>query len=336
MEKSRSIYKLRKSLPQTPKRRSAVLQAYLEYKSPTAKTVRQNMFHETPNLKPVIDDLKSVINSLKMKRSNDARAAVNVICASVNGNSVQNSKSQKKKARILGLPIRRLSGGKAIRTRFLSSAKSSWTHTDKKTRSDSLSEQDKKLAYNFWLLPDNSRPTCNKRDVKRVHIGPKCYSSHMVSVLEKLQTDVYLEFKKAHSEIKMCQRTFERCKPFYVQPVRPRDRHTCLCRYHVEAKSVFKSCMNFRKRISENGQNEFPVYDHIDDLIKETICDHSDGNVHMDCLNRNCISCGVEFLKLQPEENDISDDAPKVQWNKYEYVEINGKKGKTNQEIDIC
>ncbi|KAJ8312265.1 hypothetical protein KUTeg_009638 [Tegillarca granosa] len=47
MEKSRSINKLRKSLPQTPKRRSAVLQAYLEYKSPTAKTVRKNMFHET-------------------------------------------------------------------------------------------------------------------------------------------------------------------------------------------------------------------------------------------------------------------------------------------------
>ncbi|KAJ8311324.1 hypothetical protein KUTeg_010679 [Tegillarca granosa] len=60
--------------------------------------------------------------------------------------------------------------------------------------------------------------------------------------------------------------------------------------------------------------------------VSQTICDHSDGNVHMDCLNRNCISCGVEFLKLQPEENDISDDAPKVQWNKYEYVEINGKK----------
>ncbi|KAJ8307378.1 hypothetical protein KUTeg_015462 [Tegillarca granosa] len=91
--------------------------------------------------------------------------------------------------------------------------------------------------------------------------------------------------------------------------------------------------MNFRKRISENGQNEFPVYDHIDDLIKETICDHSDGNVH--CLNRNCISCGVEFLKLQPEENDISDDAPKVQWNKYEYVEINGKKGKQIRKLTL-
>ncbi|KAJ8311323.1 hypothetical protein KUTeg_010678 [Tegillarca granosa] len=153
MEKSRSINKLRKSLPQTPKRRSTVLQAYLEYKSPTAKTVRKIMFHETPNLKPVIDDLKSAINSLKMKRSNDARAAVNVICASVNGNSVQNSKSQKKVARILGLPIRRLSGGKAIRTRVLSSAKSSWTHTDRKTRSDSLSEQDKNWPIIFGFFP---------------------------------------------------------------------------------------------------------------------------------------------------------------------------------------
>ncbi|KAJ8313054.1 hypothetical protein KUTeg_010427 [Tegillarca granosa] len=56
-----------------------------------------------------------------MERSNEARAAVNVICASVNGNSVHNSKSQKKVVRILGLPIIRSSDGKAIRTMFLTS-----------------------------------------------------------------------------------------------------------------------------------------------------------------------------------------------------------------------
>jgi len=51
-----------------------------------------------------------------------------------------------------------------------------WTYTKRKTRQDALNENHKKLIYNFWFDPENSRPSGSKHDVKRLNL----YSKHPV------------------------------------------------------------------------------------------------------------------------------------------------------------
>lgn len=341
MEKSRAISKLRQSLPETPEKRVSVLEAYLDHKSPTAKKVKSNNVSpiDIQNIEvavPVVEALQTVIKETKFRRSEDARATMNVLVAAVSGESVVKNKVKNKVARSLGLPARRVSKGVRIRENVLKSDKSCWTHTERKTRSDALSESDKKTAYDFWLCQGNSHPTGNKADVKRVRIGPTLYSSHMIHILERSQTDVYFEFSKSHPGIKMCQRTFERCKPYFVQPVRPKDRQTCVCRYHIEAKSLFYSCMNFRKQNTEENPSiseSYPVFDHLHDVVNYTLC--SEEPTHVNCLNRNCTNCGVKNLKFLPAEEDTLESAPKVTWSKYEYINLNMKKGKTMRKLSL-
>jgi hypothetical protein len=45
----------------------------------------------------------------------------------------------------------------------------------------------------FWLSPGISHPTGNKSDIKRERLGPDIYFSHMAQVIEKTQTDAYIE-----------------------------------------------------------------------------------------------------------------------------------------------
>jgi hypothetical protein len=49
-------------------------------------------------------------------------------------------------------------------------------------------------VYDFWLSPCISHPTGNKSDIKRERLGPNIYASHMAQVIEKTQTDAYIDF----------------------------------------------------------------------------------------------------------------------------------------------
>lgn len=144
-----------------------------------------------------------------------------------------------------------------------------------KNQKDALAEEHKKMIYNFWISAGISRPSANKNDFKRVRIGPKSYASHMKYILEKTQTEVYLEFKDKFPHIKIL-RLFEKIKPYFVIPARPRDRETCCCKYHVEERFLFKSCMEYRKHTTPNN-NEFPVFEHLCDLLNCTLCPKNQG-----------------------------------------------------------
>ena len=68
-----------------------------------------------------------------------------------------------------------MSGGKAVRHKVLTTEKSSWNLTNRKTRSDKISDKDIETAYNFWVELQTFWPTGNKSDVKCVRLGPKLY-----------------------------------------------------------------------------------------------------------------------------------------------------------------
>ena len=125
--------------------------------------------------------------------------------------------------------------------------------------------------YDFWLSPRISHPTGNKSDIIRERLGPNIYFSHMAQVIEKTQTDAYIDSVAKYPDIKIGQRTFD--KPFFVRPASEKDRNTCCCRYHIESNLLFKSCMKFRKsknlRLKKmvGALNIHPVFKFSEDII---------------------------------------------------------------------
>ena len=152
--------------------------------------------------------MRHFITQTKQKRCNDGRNVMHVLSASVSGEKIFNGEKSKA-ARKLGLQPRRLSNGQRVRTSVLRSEKSCFEFTKRKTRSDMTSDEVKKLVYDFWISPAASRTSDNKNDVKRIRICPKEYISHQIHLLEKTQTEVFLDFKTKYPDLKMSQRLFE-------------------------------------------------------------------------------------------------------------------------------
>ena len=217
---------------------------------------------------------------------------------------------------------------------------SCWEYTKRKTRSDGLSDETKKIVYTFWTSPGVSRPTGNKNDVKRHRIGPKSYISHPIQILEKTQTEIFHDFTVAYPTIKISQRSFEKYKPFFIKPVRPRDKCTCCCRYHVEFGHAYRRCMQLRSAIHKrNGEmadiETYPVFEHSSELIAETMCEVPDGQTFFKkaCVNRECDRCGVQPNLFMESELDCSDNAEEVEWEKYEYQTLKGKGTKMRRKL---
>ena len=127
----------------------------------------------------------------------------------------------------------------------------------------------------------------------------------------------------------MGQRSFEKCKPFFVTPPREQDRNSCCCRVHVEMRMIFQVCMAYRKSLLEKDptrEGVYPLYTHLNDLVNVTLCEKEDGErLHrLCCLCRECDNCGVNKLPLMAEELDVSETTVKLKWQAYEYVNVNG------------
>lgn len=73
------------------------------------------------------------------------------------------------------------------------------------------------IIFSVWV---KIRTQLETNDVKRVRIGPKQYSSHVVHILEKTQTEICADFISKNPEIRISQRLFEACKPYYIRPAR--------------------------------------------------------------------------------------------------------------------
>jgi hypothetical protein len=96
MRKHRALKKLRNSLPKSPTMRVSTVVAYISnFKSPTVNTLQKSSIIKTSGEsaekslgEAVIEDLKATVSATKLKRSDDARAAMNIISASVSGEAV--------------------------------------------------------------------------------------------------------------------------------------------------------------------------------------------------------------------------------------------------------
>ena len=119
-------------------------------------------------------------------------------------------------------------------------------------------------------------------------------------------------------------------------PVKQKDGNTCCCRQHIEVRSLFKKCMEFRKKnlcsnIPDLDRESDPVFEHINDICAATLCDKTSPKIS--CLNRNCAHCGMPKLSYHADELDDSKTACKVKWEKFEYTKINVKGEKTRTKL---
>ena len=85
--------------------------------------------------------------------------------------------------------------------------KKSWLYLERNTRDDAISQENKQLVFNYWTY-EASRLT---------RTGKKEYIEHAKHVLEKTQTEAFLEFQAIHPDVKIKQRKFESLKPFFIR-----------------------------------------------------------------------------------------------------------------------
>jgi len=164
--------------------------------------------------KQVLENVRDILCQTKTARDNTTLSFRNAVVASVSG---ENLSCKVKLSTKLRVSTRKMYGVKKLRTQILTSEGSAFKLIDRKLKKDAIPDDVKRKAYNFWLNAGVSRPTGNKKDVKKERIAQNIYVRHMVHVLEVTQTEAYLSFKQENPDTKMSQRSFERCKPFFVR-----------------------------------------------------------------------------------------------------------------------
>ena len=328
MSKKRRIDLVKSHLPETTAKKVDVMAAIIE--SPSTRKGLENKGtiplaenEEAQVAVAVMSDARGAINAIKDQRSDDSRAAIQTALGFLCGEKVKTKRMKTKVSKMLNMNRKRISKASNHRMKVLKSKKSCWTYTERRTRSDAVPTEHRKLAHGFWASPDISRTTPNKKDIVRKRLAPKTYVTHPKQILEKTQTEAFLEFKQKYTQIKMGQRTFESCKPFYIATPKSQDRIPCCCRIHVETRMVFQSCMEIRSKLDQLP-DEYTAYEHLSDLVNQTLCPKQDGKDYHEpnCLSRKCKKCGINGFKILDEENYIGENAPFVKWRKFEYVVI--------------
>lgn len=141
-----------------------------------------------------------------------------------------------------------------------------------------MTDKDSNVIYDYWTNTA-SRPTGDKKDFAK-RIGKNDYIHHAKHVLEKTQTEAFIEFSALHPQVKVKQRKFESLKPFFVKKAKERDRKSCLCRKHVETQIVFSACVKFRKAAMKNsaeGGLTIQVPATLSEAVDSTLCPKPQG-----------------------------------------------------------
>ena len=221
---------------------------------------------------------------------------------------------------MVSLDRKSIRSGIKRRMEILKGEEPSWLVSKRKVRFDAVSEEVKREVYDFWAT-QASCPTGDKKDFVRYRTGKNQYTEHAKHILEKSQTEAFLEFQVLHPDVKLKQWKFESLKPFFVKAAKERDRKSCLCRKHVEIKILFGDCMRFRKAVLKGKDQEegIPVPVTLTEAVEMTLCPNVEGDVYhkMACLERECDQCGVHHMKLLPEEES---NEGTVIWRHYKYI----------------
>lgn len=326
--KKRATDKVRQALPGTPIKKAAILKSVIE--SPRTQKILQTQGliktpeeeRETTALKALATDISEGLKEVKRSRSNEKRAVLNAFKSLAFGQNVKKSTAKKSLSNLVKLNDKSISKAIKRREKIQKGEIPSWLDTKRKIRRDAITEENAQIIFDYWTNVA-SRPTGDKKDVMKKRTGKQQYIYHARHVLEKTQTEAYMEFCELHPEIKIKQRKFESLKPFFIKQAKERDRKSCLCRKHVETKIVFTECMKFRKSTnrvtSSDEQSSIPIPKTLTEAVEMSLCPKEEGKDYhnLKCVQRECEECGVEKFQLLPEETS---EEGSVRWSRYEYV----------------
>ena len=281
MRRKRAVDTTRLSLPDDGEERANVLATLIN--SPKTRSTLEllgvvNSTEQTARARvanAIMEDLSTAVSATKNRRNNDSTSAVRVGLSFACGERVQQNRLTGAVAKEININRKRITSSIQHRQLVLENKSCSWIVTERKTRRDAVSEDHRKLAQDFWSSPEISRPTGNKKDFIRQRVGPKEYIHHEKQIMNTTQTEAFVLFKQKHPLIKMGQRCFEKCKPFFVLPTRPQDRLSCCCRSHVEIRMLFAKCMEFRRRALARTTEKDGIcttFDHLTDAVNQTLC----------------------------------------------------------------
>ncbi|KAL9976804.1 hypothetical protein ACROYT_G014138 [Oculina patagonica] len=323
-----AVDKTRKVLPATPNKKVEVVEKLVQ--SPqTREALEKKGLIKSPEeekemeaLRAITTDLTSGIKHLKRNKKSEGRAAFGAIKSLAFGETVKEKRLTSTVSKLVSLNRRSVSRGIKRRCEVLKGDEPSWLLTKRKPRVDALSEEVKNSVCLYWTF-EASRPTGDKNDIIRKRIGPKLYIEHPKHVLEQTQSEVYFNFRAANPDVKISQRKFEVLKPYFVKGAKERDRRSCLCRKHEEARIVFSECLKFRKNaLNENPTLDIPLVS-LNEAVEMTLCPKPEGSDfhRLCCMDRSCEECGTHLFKLLPEEQS---EEGTTKWKRFDYV-LTGK-----------
>lgn len=325
MAASRAVKKVKKALPETPEKRAEIMKK-IGASPRTRKHLVKAGIMTTPEeekeskvLKAMAADIKEGLEEVKRSGSNEKRTALRAFKSLAFGQNVKKSRAQCSLAKVVSLNRKSIGRGIKRRMEILKGEEPSWLVSKRKVRFDAVPEEVKRNVYDFWTT-QASRPTGDKKDFVRYRTGKSQYTEHAKHILEKSQTEAFLEFQALYPGVKIKQRKFESLKPFFVKAAKERDRKSCLCRKHVEIKIVLGDCMKFRKAaLKERDHESVNVLATITEAAELTLCPKAEEDPYhkLACLERECEHCGVHLMKLLPEEESIEGT---VIWRRYDYV----------------
>ena len=176
------------SLPKMLSKRTALLKLIVE--SPSIREALQeagvslNSAEEDAEARFTVS-AKEALQKVKRNRSNDSWAAAQVGLSMLVGDNVTRGRIKKRIARSLNLNRNRVGQAPALRKKIPTSAKSCWTCTKLKTRSDAIPTDNWKFAHDFWSSPEISRTKPDNKNFVRKRLAAKTWVSHKRQILEK-------------------------------------------------------------------------------------------------------------------------------------------------------
>ena len=93
-------------------------------------------------------------------------------------------------------------------------------------------------------LHDKIRPSSNTKDVLKHCRGSMNNEQHVKHYLHMTQTQLFQMFKVSHIELRLGQRSFEKCKPWYVRI--NTIQNSCCCRYHIEFHLYYHTFFTYK------------------------------------------------------------------------------------------
>ena len=175
--RKRAVDAAKNSLPRSPRKKVAVVSSLVASPSTRKSLQRLGLVNSPENEEEVqlassiFEDTSAALQTSKRKRSNDARTATQVSLSFLCGEKVASGRLKSKISKKIGINRKRLSTAFKHRTKTLTSSKSCWLYTERRTRSDVIPTAHRKLAHDFWSSPGISRPTGNKKDMIRKRLG---------------------------------------------------------------------------------------------------------------------------------------------------------------------